>query len=151
MLPDVTIDANVLAHADDPRQTWQGACCALIERLLAAETKLCVDEGFDLDESKNRSRIAFEYLAHLRFGSPGYTFVHALASSGRLCEVSRGVAPGAARVVKILVHDRRDRLYVSVTLNSESLVLYSNDTTHFPPACNRALKKRLGVSVRSTT
>src|SRR2546429_630081 len=61
MLPDIVIDTNVLGHPDTPTEPRYAASRALVLRLLEISTHLCVDEGFALDEARNRSFICAEY------------------------------------------------------------------------------------------
>ena len=61
MIDDIVVDTNVLAHAGNPDEARQQSSIDLVVALKAGKTSICVDAGFHLDESKNRSHIAVEY------------------------------------------------------------------------------------------
>jgi hypothetical protein len=65
MLVDVVLDTNLLMHSDDERQSHHEDCRNLLWELRDSTTLLCVDEGFDLDQAKNKSLIGGEYFDRL--------------------------------------------------------------------------------------
>jgi len=66
MLVDIVLDTNVLMHAENSQEARCEQSGNLLQAPKICTTKLCVDEGFDLNESRNRSQIGSEYLKHLR-------------------------------------------------------------------------------------
>jgi hypothetical protein len=147
MLSDVVLDTNVLMHADNPSEERQGDAIAFLEALLACATAICVDEGFDMEESRNRSLIGGEYLARLTAPSLGYQVLVQVFSQGRVVEVSTAVEDRVRRVVRRCVNKPRDRTFVRVAYNSSDRLLCSHDYDDFPPLARGELSKKLGITV----
>jgi len=97
MISDVVIDTNVLVHADNPMEARSAASRSLLQGLLGVNTVLCVDEGYDPDEPRNRSRIGSEYRQNLRFGSLGLAVLVHLAGQGRIRTLPRRAPSVASR------------------------------------------------------
>jgi hypothetical protein len=111
------------------------------------QTHLCVDEGFDLDESKNRSHIGGEYLRHLRFGMLGYEVVTHLAQSSRLRLIQRRVPERISKQIRSQIGIGPDRVYVRVAYNSQDRTLASHDFTDIPATVRQRMKISIGVSI----
>jgi hypothetical protein len=148
MLADIVLDTNVLVHADNPEEVRQHASRELLIELRDRETHLCVDEGFDLNESKNRSVIGCEYLKHLRFGMLGLAVVAHLASSLRVRQVSRSMPQGVARLIRQQgVPKGADRIFLYVAYNSQSKTLTCHDFNDVPPAVRARLRDKIGLRI----
>jgi len=130
MLLDLTIDTNVLVHAEDVRQLLRPAVLKLIKKILESDAHICVDEGFDLSPSRNASQIGHEYIKFLRFGGVGYNLVAHLASTGRVDPHLRRTHDGRDKVIRQLIPDKTDRVFLAVACNSSSHILYSHDIRH---------------------
>jgi predicted nucleic acid-binding protein len=140
MLVDVVVDTNVWAHADNPIESRQADSIAFLRQLLATDTELCVDPGFSLTESQNRSRIGSEYLTHLSALPFASAALAALANSGRIAFVSTKVSDGVRRTINRVVRDPSDRVFVKVAHNSGARLLCSHDYTHLPAAVRSTLR-----------
>lgn len=148
MLDDLVIDTNVFLHAENFSEDRQKDARRLMDQLLKCETVLCIDAGFDLDESRNRSLIGAEYLRHLRFGSVGYALIQHLALSHRLKQIDRrNVAERARRKTNQLIANRRDRTFVSIATTNAERVLVSHDHRDFPRPKRRQIAKALRVDI----
>jgi len=147
MLPDIVIDTNVLCHAGNPTEPRHAAALALVVRLLDISTRLCVDEGFSLDEAINQSHICAEYLAMLVPGSVAFVVLVRLATSGRVREVNRRPDTATARRIMQVVRKPRDRIFVGVAHNSVGKTLVSHDYVDFAAAKRRMIKRDIGVSI----
>ena len=147
MLADIVIDTNVLMHADDPRQGNRDAIVKLFGIMKTKTTALCVDEGFDLNEAKNKSYIAAEYLKWLTFGGLGFGLVAYLASNGRVKFTTRKVSVQTRNVINQASSDNTDRVFIQVALNSEEKAIASHDKKNFNKKAVRKLKNDLGVFV----
>lgn len=145
MLDDIVVDTNVWAHADNPTELRQADAIELLTDLAAADTKICVDEGFSLVESENRSKIGSEYLAHLSGLPLASALIATLASSGRVAMVTTSVSDPVRRTINRLIRDPSDRVFAKVAHNASSGVLCSHDFAHYPP---RVRKSLLTVQVR---
>ena len=142
---DVVVDTNVFMHAENKVEARRDACAKFVEKLLADDTHLCVDEGFDLLESDNRSQIGGEYLRFLRPGSIGYHVVTYLALNQRVNNVSRAVPANVGRQITRLIYDPTDRVFVKVAFNSRSQVFVSHDFANFPNRVRAQLHGNLGI------
>jgi hypothetical protein len=149
-LQDVTIDTNVLMHCDNPTEPRRDASRDFVLAFISSETKLCVDEGFDLDESRNTSHIGHEYLTHLVFGNIGYIAVSEAAKNKRIVFLKKDAAPATQRTINRLVSDKGDRHFVRVAMNSVSKVLVSHDRRAFD-AAKKELQKSVGVTVSTAS
>lgn len=145
MLADIVIDTNVFMHAHDERQPWCVDCITLVKKLTAAKTVLRVDEGFHIDEAKNRSRIMSEYLAHLSPGMLGFALISTLASTGRVQPTSVKVDPQLSKLFRQWIKDRRDVCFVRVAANSKAKILVSHDFAAASSAARKALAHVVGI------
>jgi hypothetical protein len=146
MLTDVVVDTNVFLHAENEQERRQLSCQELIGLFWEAKTKLCVDEGFCFEESKNRSMIGSEYLRHLRAGSIGYALVQYLAANDRISTFSKKVPQSAMKHIR-QVPDGPDRAYVRVAHNSTDKTLVSHDFNDIPPTVRERIKHAIDVSI----
>ena len=147
MLSDLVIDTNVLVHADDERQGHQDDVIGLLDDLVRGDAALCLDSGFDVDESKNRSLIGAEYLERLTYASTGMQVVAHLFSTGRVSVVSKSVPKGIKSAIEQCVRNKRDRTFISVAHNSDGQTLCSHDFVDMQPKKRKHLKSKVGVAI----
>jgi hypothetical protein len=147
MLADLVIDTNVLMHADDPRQAHQAEAQALLQDLLAGRTVLCVDDGFDTNESKNRSLIGGEYFERLTAAHTATAIIAQLFGNGAVHFVSRSVAQAVKKSIEQSVRKKRDRTFLAVAHNSDGQVLCSHDYEDMQTKKRKFLKTKVGVDV----
>jgi len=147
MNDDVVIDTNVMIHADNPNDKFYHDSNNLLEILLEGDIKLCVDEGFDIDESKNRSRIACEYYEHLRFGSLGYAVLQNLSITMRIKFIDLKVDLNAKRKIIRLIRNKRDRTFLIVAFNSISRIFVSHDFEDFSIKKRDKIRSDFGVKM----
>lgn len=146
-MSDIVIDTNVLMHADDPRvNEYRDHSNQLQSALRDGTTVLCVDEGFSLDPSRNRSLIMGEYLENLQFGMVGFATLSFLAQAERVKSVSKTVTGNVSKKLKGIT-TRRDRTFVRVTLNTDDLMFVSHDFQDFPDHRRRDFQRTLGISI----
>ncbi len=131
MVEDLTIDTNVFLHSVDIRQEHRPACQELLNKLLSGNAQLCIDEGFDIVESRNRSKIGSEYHQHLRFVHPAFAIIVALGTRGRIAQCATEVPQATKRLLIKLISNKTDRVFVKVAYNSRSRVLVSHDFEDF--------------------
>lgn len=148
MLEDVVVDANIFAHAQNPKEKHCDAAAEFLERLLQVNTKLCLDGYFE-DGPRNSSLIGQEYLNSVQPTGKGYAFLVKLLSSGRVkMGVSRKVPPNVRKIVADAIpKNNHDRTLVFVSYNSASRVVVSHDYMDFPKAVRGRIRKELGVVV----
>ena len=147
MLVDIVLDTNVLMHADNSIEPRRQMSRDLLVALKDCETHLCVDEGFDLDTSKNRSQIGSEYLKHLRYGMLGLAVVAHLAGSLRLRQVSRRAPQNVAKQIRMRVSKGVDRTFLLVAFNSNGKTLACHDFNDVSIRVRANLRAKIGVRV----
>ena len=147
MLKDIVIDTNIFMHADNRGEKRQGACKKFLAALKGCDTCLCVDEGYDPEEAKNRSQIAGEYLAHFAPGGIGFAILAYLAASSRVLMVTKHVPAAVGQKIRQAIHDPTDRVFVKVAFNSADKMLASHDEANFPGEAKRSLEKGIGIRV----
>lgn len=147
MLIDVVVDTNVFQHSYDPRQPMRVAAKSFLNKLLAGKTELCVDEGFDLDPSRNRSRIGHEYRERITPGSQAYAVIVKLGMSGRIVKIGRAVDNRVGKIIRQLIRKKADHVFVKVTCNSQSHAFVSHDFTDFAEAKRTEFRRRLDIYI----
>lgn len=149
-MDDLVIDTNVLVHTQNPECQYFSPAVDFVGKIISSNTYLCVDNGFDLDESRNRSLVCHEYLKHLVFGSPGYSLIVAAASNGRISEVDRRAPRAIAKKIdRLLPNNKHDRTFANIAFNSLCKYLITHDFTDFSEDCRQELDSELGVFVRT--
>ncbi|MCZ6704164.1 MAG: hypothetical protein O6940_14135 [Ignavibacteria bacterium] len=131
MISDITIDTNVLMHANNSQIEHRVSSIQTINAMLDSETMLCVDEGFSSIESKNRSSIGSEYLNNLQHGMLGFALITHLVNDERIKIVSKKTGTSVLRYINQKVINKKDRIFIRVTYNSDEKVLVSHDFEHF--------------------
>ena len=148
MLTDIVLDANVLAHSNNPERTdYFASANDLLSILLTTHTKLCLEKGFSLDPATNKSRILHEYRPFLINGTLAYTLIATLAGSDRIAGTDTRVSPQNAKLIKNKVNDNTDRIFIRVALNTVDRVLVSHDDDAFPDAVRSLFKAEISVRV----
>lgn len=147
-MTEIVIDTNVFVHAHNnaaPEHDDAKFLCSLIR---GAETVLCVDDGFSLNETQNNSRIGREYLDHLRSGTIGFETVALLARTGRVRFVTSKIAASEARWLNQKIpHNPTDRIFVRVTYNTADRLFVSHDRHDFPDEVRESLRARWSLRV----
>ena len=149
MVLDVTLDTNVLEHAENPGNAYQDLCIAYLESLLRddCETKWCLEYGFSPDESKNRCRLYSEYKGRLDVSSLGMAVLAELAKRDRINSVVPAARSTREKVRRLKIEDGNDRRFLMVAANSESKILVSHDFTDFTDDVRAKSEERLNVSI----
>jgi hypothetical protein len=146
VLIDVTVDTNVFLHSANEGEQRCDASKQFLQGLLAGTALLCIDEGFDVKESQNKSIIGCEYLANLRFVHTAYAVIVELAKKGRLLSLTRTTDPSTNKKILRLVSNKIDRAFLKVSCNSRSQVFVSHDYVDFPATKRARILSELGVS-----
>lgn len=147
-MPDLVVDANVWAHAQNPAQPLFTASQHLLQELIADGRPLVFDEGLDEDPGKNRSKIFAEYANCIGVETAVARLFAYLLGNGQWRETPRQVPANIWQAIKELVaEDMSDAVYVCVAYNSDDQHLISNDSVVFPEENRERIKKSLGVRV----
>ncbi|RAJ92244.1 hypothetical protein LX87_05212 [Larkinella arboricola] len=144
---DIVIDTCTLVHANDPNCVYYPSSVELISRMLANSTCATVDEGFELDEGRNRSYIGLEYLTHLQPGTLGFSLIVHLATNDRINFVSNTIPVQRKRYIEQLIKNKKDRMFLRVAFNSGEKTLASHDYTDYQEAKRKTIRNDLGVNV----
>lgn len=147
MLTDITIDTNVMLHAQNPDEQRSSESNTLLQNMLKSQTFLCVDEGFHVDELRNSSFIGKEYLDKLRIGSLGYAVVAKLGSEFRIKPLPRLAPRPQKKKINQLIRNKRDRIFLSVAFNSEDQKLVSHDYNDFQESKRLTIRTELSVDI----
>jgi hypothetical protein len=134
-------------HADDERQDHREDCRHLLQELRDGTTSLCVDEGFDLDESKNRSLIGGEYFERLTATHTATAVIAYLFASERVQFVPRKTPAAVKKCIEQCVRKKRDRTFLVVAHNSDEQVLGSYDYEDMSAKKRRHLEVKTGVRI----
>lgn len=137
----MVIDTNVFVHSCNPANNLFAEAVAFIENIRSGSTTVCVDEGLNINEAQNRSRIWSEYIEHVPAMSLAGELLAELLVNDRVFDVPTRVPQTVANLINQLVRDNSDRIFVKVSINSESAYLVSHDHAAFPRATRRALRK----------
>jgi hypothetical protein len=146
-MPDLTVDTNVLMHACNPNEDRFNDAVLFLTTLLAATTKLALDDGFALDLATNRSLIGAEYLQKLVPGSLASSVVATMALHQRVAIHSSTLPAQDSRKLNQMVANRRDRTFIKVCANSAGKALVSHDFLDFPRAKRKDLSKCFGIEM----
>lgn len=146
MIFDLVVDTNVFLHSTDTRQQLCAPAKQFLAKLLAGATFLCIDEGFDMDESKNRSVIGSEYFDKLRFVDAAFAIITALGGKGRILKLPKAVDPRAGKKIRQLVRNKTDRTFLKVSYNSQCRTFVSHDFEDLPAAKRVVIAREIGVA-----
>ncbi len=108
---------------------------------------MCVDDGFDLNPSKNRSFIGHEYINNIVHGSMAFAVVVQLGISGRIRKLPKRVDRRTGKQVCQIIRNKLDRVFIKVTCNSQSRTLVSHDFNDFSRQKRTNLAKCVAISV----
>ena len=144
---EIVIDTNVLMHAENPTENFMKDSIDFLSKLIDSNIKICVDEGFDATESKNKSKIYSEYLNNLNYGSFGSTAITLLAQTDRILEKPKKVSNNIGQLINRCVYDKEDRIFTKIAVQSVCKILVSHDHKHFPENVRKCLKKRIDLDI----
>ena len=144
----IVIDTNVLEHADNPTEKRQSHCKALLDYISGATGMiLYIDDGFDINEARNSSKIWSEYIERLPPGSAGHSFLLLLSGLQQIDTLSKVVSSSISKKIRQKVHDSSDIVFAKVTHNSPGKILVSHDFTHFSNASRKFLEDAIGIQI----
>lgn len=143
---DLVVDTCTLVHANSKTQ-YQESSIALIDKLLSNNTFLIVDDGFDLNEADNRSFIGLEYIKHLTPGMLGYSLLQYIALTNRFKFVSNTVPKATKNRIEQLIRNKKDRIFLRVSFNSEEKKLVSHDYTDYQKRKRKTIMQEMNVDI----
>lgn len=146
-MADVVLDTCTLMHANNNECEYQEHSIELINNLLNNSLLVTVDEGFDLNEAVNRSYIGLEYNKHLTQGTLGFALISTLAANGRFNFVTNRVNRAVKNYIEQRIVNKKDRMFLRVTYNSEYKQLISHDFEDYQVGKRRDIRRDLNVSI----
>jgi len=147
---DIVVDTNVFVHTNDENNRFCVSAQKILKKLIGSKTLFCIDEGFDDDESKNKSFIGYEYHTYIRFGTYAYGMFLKLLNDDLVREIPKRSYVQNKRRAGQYISDSIDKIFLSVTLVSDSKKLISNDFQDFNRRKRIELKRRLKVDILSS-
>jgi predicted nucleic acid-binding protein len=144
LLVDIVLDTNVLVHAKNRNSPFNDHSNALLEALRSGSTVWLMDEGFDIDEATNKSRIYSEYRSKLVASDVGLATLATLARTGRVRMV-----PACSRehrdLIRRWIKDAADRYFVRTACESTEKTFVTHDDRSMPQRSRNALKEKLRI------
>jgi hypothetical protein len=133
---DIVIDTNVLVHTGNVNNHYNKSAIKTMETVRRLDLYLCVDDVFNIDETKNTSVIGLEYIKHIRNLTPAYLFLLERITKLKIKQIRKKDFPGVKRKLnkKIINHQMKntyDIAFVIVACGSASKTLISNDYDDF--------------------
>ncbi len=143
---DLVVDTCTLVHANSDTD-YQESSIELIDKLISNTTLIIVDEGFDLNETDNRSYIGLEYIKHLTPGMLGYSLLQHIAVHGRFKFVSNSVPNATKNRIEQLIRNKKDRMFLRISLNSEEKKLISHDYTDYQKNKRKTIRREMNIDI----
>ena len=144
---DIVLDTNIMVQANNPALPNNKSSVSFLKKIVPSTVQLCVDEGFDLVESKNRSQIGRKYVEHVRFGMLGYAVLATLAQNGRIKIISKTVPSQISRQIRQMVNDVSDHVFARITYNSDEKYLASHDMAAYPLDSRPNIERGIGITI----
>jgi len=144
---DIVLDTCTLVHANNEESDYQDDSIELINKLIVNTTLIVVDEGFTLNETTNGSYIGLEYIKHLMPGMLGYILIQQIAQNQRFKFVSNEIPQADKNYIEQIIRNKKDRMFLRVTFNSDEKVLVSHDYTDYQMGKRKTIKKKLNLTI----
>ncbi len=149
-MPDIVVDTNVWVHATDRGDgLLSDDAAAFVVRLLESRTSICVDPGACIPATATTSRIWAEYRDQqlLNPARAEYFVLAALYSDQRVTEVAPRTNTRYTKVLRRLIYDKDDRIFVRVAVETNDQTLVSNDGDYLEHCTKREFRRALGVTL----
>ncbi len=108
-MSSIVVDTNVFVHSCNPENKFFDDAVTFVEALQNSTCDICVDEGLNIDEAKNSSRIWNEYIHHIPKSSLASELLAQLLASDRVIDVSANVPQNVSKIINQNVKDKSDR------------------------------------------
>lgn len=145
-LSDITIDTNILMHANNTNEIKQGDCIALLNYLLASSEMICIDEEVNID----KSRILHEYVDKLRtHGTTGRNFIEKIFKQKRFKPISKRTDHRITKIINQHINRNKqtDKIFIKITYNSIDKTLVSHDFEDFHKNNRKILKRMMNINI----
>jgi predicted nucleic acid-binding protein len=149
---DIVIDTNVLLHTNNEENNYWQSANETLNLILRRDIYICVDDVFNIDESKNTSVIGHEYLTHIRHGTYAYYFLMDRLINEKITQIFKkdhiNIKRELSRMIKKgEIKNRHDITFVIVAYGSQDKTLISNDYDDFNKENRKYISRKFQVSV----
>jgi predicted nucleic acid-binding protein len=150
MVREIVVDTNIFEHSNNEGIWYCATARKFLEVLAESDIEFCMDEGCDVDTSKNKSQIFNEYFERLRNGSFGYGILLKILRRNFNKPIARSQYVKHKKKFEKIVRDKIDRIFLSVAFVSCSKVLMSNDFIDFQRDKRKYIKKKFNLNILSS-
>jgi predicted nucleic acid-binding protein len=148
-LKHLTIDTNVIEHANNDIEERKEFSYNFLLAILNSNLKICIDfqkaKGFNLQNSI----IWNEYNNRITSQSFGKIFLQTILIKKRIFPVKRDVNQREKKISDRLIPKPVDRTFLRVAYNSESKIFISHDFEDFSLATRNKLFEEMIVSIKT--
>jgi hypothetical protein len=144
---DIVIDTCVLVHANNTNSKYQVSSIKLINLMLSNKLYIALEDGFDLDESLNKSRMGYEYINHLNPGDLGFSMLAHLLSTNYYIICTNQVPLNVKKIIIQNIGNIGDRHFIYVTFNTDNKILVSHDFEDFHKNNRKLFSRVLNISI----
>jgi predicted nucleic acid-binding protein len=149
---DIVIDTNVLLHTHNKENKYYQSANETLKLVLKRDLSLCLDDVFDIEESKNTSTIGSEYYEKIRSGTFAYFFLMDRFSKGKYVQIikknHKQVKQDLNKMIKKgEIKNHHDIAFVITAYGSQDKMLVSNDYDDFNNENRKYIQKRFQVSI----
>lgn len=149
-LKDIVVDTNIFIHANNNAIKSCESCIAFLNRLLNSNVFLAIDDEFNIDESKNTSRISYEYFKYIRHGSLSYAILLSIIKSNRIKQILESEYNCHKKLFNKIVRNKDDIIFLSVSLCTEDKIFITNDFEDFNSGKRKLWEKDMDLKLLSS-
>jgi predicted nucleic acid-binding protein len=149
---DIVVDTNVLVQTNNTNTHYNRSATETLHRIQQSDLKICVDDVFNIDESKNTSVIGHEYIKHVRAGTLAYAFLLERIKTGKIVQIYKKDFGRIKRKLSRKIINREmtntyDIAFVITAYGSSDKILVSNDYADFNEVMRNYILKKFSVSI----
>ena len=149
---DIVIDTNVLLHTNNTKNNYWQSANETLKLVLQRNLFICVDDVFNINESKNTSVIGHEYFTHIRHGTYAYYFLLDRLNNKKIKPIIKKNHVNVKRelskmIKKGEIKNRHDITFVIVAYGSQDKTLISNDHDDFNNENRKYISRKFQVSI----
>ena len=144
---DIVIDTNVLLHTSNTKNKYYQSANKTLNLVLKKDLFLCVDDVFNIIESRNTSVIGSEYHSKIRSGTFAYAFLIDRLSKEKYVIIEKKKFNNIKKELIKNIKNRHDITFVIVAYGSQDKKLVSNDYDDFNKENRKYISKKFQVSI----
>jgi hypothetical protein len=152
---DIVIDTNVLVHTNNKNNHFNKSAVETLTIIHDLDLSICVDDVFNIDESKNTSIIGHEYIKHVRQGTLAYAFLLDRILKRKIVQiVKKDYKEVKQKLNRKIMHREmnkpHDIAFVIAAYGSNDKLLISNDCDDFTDNIRRYVADSFSVSIHDS-